>query len=162
MRELCKNIAASGFIHAAWKQLDNALKPLQESMLLYWIGSSQNSVANDHPDEGELMYSAEYLNEINCSGILLWSSEIFILQMVFAIEQEELWKECHHELLKLSWYLKNTRTKEFSFQESFTLHHNHKFLSSLKDRNFLSSFALPSPSTSHRENQSLMWDWIWK
>ncbi len=47
---------------------------------------SQDSVANDHPDEGELMYPAEYLNGINCSGLwqscssrldaLLWSSEI--------------------------------------------------------------------------------------
>ena len=32
---------------------------------------SQDSVANDHPDEGELMYPAEYLNEINCSGLPL-------------------------------------------------------------------------------------------
>ena len=78
----------------------------------------------------------------NCSSrlvVLLWSSEIFILQMVFAMEQKELWKECHYKLLKLSWYLKNTRAKEFSFQESFTFHHNHKFLSSLRESNFLSS-----------------------
>ncbi len=32
---------------------------------------SQDSVENDHPDEGELMYPAEYLNEINCSGLPL-------------------------------------------------------------------------------------------
>jgi len=32
---------------------------------------SQDSAANDHPDEGELMYPAEYLNEINCSGLPL-------------------------------------------------------------------------------------------
>jgi len=32
---------------------------------------SQDSVANDHPDEGELMYPAEYLNGINCSGLPL-------------------------------------------------------------------------------------------
>jgi hypothetical protein len=32
---------------------------------------SQDSVANDRPDEGELMYPAEYLNSINCSGLPL-------------------------------------------------------------------------------------------
>jgi ATP-dependent DNA helicase PIF1 len=32
---------------------------------------SQDTVENDHPDEGELMYPAEYLNEINCSGLPL-------------------------------------------------------------------------------------------
>jgi hypothetical protein len=32
---------------------------------------SQDSVVNDRPDEGELMYPAEYLNSINCSGLPL-------------------------------------------------------------------------------------------
>ena len=32
---------------------------------------SEDSVANDHPDDGELMYPAEYLNEINCSSLPL-------------------------------------------------------------------------------------------
>lgn len=32
---------------------------------------SQDTVANDHPDEGELMYPVEYLNGINCSGLPL-------------------------------------------------------------------------------------------
>ena len=58
--------------------------------------------------------------------------------MVFAMEQEGLWKECNHVLLKLSWYLKYNRAKEFSFQESFTLLHNHKFLSSWRESNSLS------------------------
>ena len=31
----------------------------------------QDSVVNDRPDEGELMYPAEYLNSINCSGLPL-------------------------------------------------------------------------------------------
>ncbi len=46
----------------------------------------------------------------NCSSrlnVLLWISKTFILQMVFAMEQKELWKECHYVLLKSSWYLKN-------------------------------------------------------
>jgi hypothetical protein len=32
---------------------------------------SEDSVANDRPDNGELMYPAEYLNSINCSGLPL-------------------------------------------------------------------------------------------
>ena len=32
---------------------------------------SEDSVTNDRPDEGELMYPAEYLNSINCSGLPL-------------------------------------------------------------------------------------------
>jgi len=32
---------------------------------------SEDSVANDRPDEGELMYPAEHLNSINCSGLPL-------------------------------------------------------------------------------------------
>jgi hypothetical protein len=32
---------------------------------------SNDSVANDRPEEGELMYPAEYLNNINCSGLPL-------------------------------------------------------------------------------------------
>ena len=32
---------------------------------------SEDSVANDRPDEGELMYPVEHLNTINCSGLPL-------------------------------------------------------------------------------------------
>ena len=32
---------------------------------------TEDTVANDRPDEGELMYPAEYLNTINCSGLPL-------------------------------------------------------------------------------------------
>jgi len=32
---------------------------------------SQDTVANDRPEEGELMYPAEYLNSIDCSGLPL-------------------------------------------------------------------------------------------
>ncbi len=101
----------------------------------------------------------------NCSSrldVLLWFLETFILQRGFAMEQEGLWKECHHELLKLSWYLRNIGAKGYSFQESFSLHHNHKFPSSLKENNFLSSSALQWRSTSHRNSLSLMLDWIWR
>ena len=55
---------------------NNDVDNLNDRMLKTFPGEEQiffceDSVVNDRPDEGELMYPAEYLNSINCSGLPL-------------------------------------------------------------------------------------------
>jgi len=52
---------------------------------------SEDTVANDRPDEGELMYPAEYLNSINCSGLplakhLKFGCPVMVLRNLFPAE----------------------------------------------------------------------------
>ena len=59
-------------IHHIYPGLSRLQPPLyqyfSERMML---SSRKDSVVNNRPDEGELMYPAEYLNSINCSGLPL-------------------------------------------------------------------------------------------
>ena len=69
---------------------------------------SEDTVANDRPDEGELMYPAEYLNSINCSGLplaklcLKVGCPVIVLRNPegVSMEPEELSQKCPPVLLR--------------------------------------------------------------
>jgi hypothetical protein len=99
------------------------------------------------------MYPAEYLNEINCSGLPLAKLQlkigcpVMVLRNLYPADgvcngTRGIVKRMSPHVIEIELLSEEHRAKEFSFQESFTLHLNPKFLSSLRESNFLSSFAL--------------------
>jgi len=114
-----------------------------------------------------------YLNEINCSGIPLAKLQlkigcpVMVLRNLYPADgvcngTKGIVKRMSLQVIEIELISEEHQSKRIFIPRIIHIPSQSQVPFKFERKQFPLKFALPWPSTSHRDNQSLMWDWIWR